>query len=480
VVVTDCNALKSTERKKDLLPRVARWWVYLQDFDFSIEYRNGVMMSHADYLSRNPIVHANHINKPRNWAQIAQSADNETQDLIQKLQDGNLDSNRYSVQNNILYYKYIPVGRQPVLLCYIPKGHRLSLLRVFHDEHEHISADKTLDLILRHFWFPGLKQFVSKYVTHCLICISQKRVPRAPLQNITSWEKPDTPFHTIHADALGPLPVSEGYKFILLIVDSFTKFTLLYPIYKQDATELKRVVTQAISIFGVPKLMVTDKGRMFESNEFVTWIKELGCNLHYITPEMHHANGQAERYMRTVLNMLRIQANYKKVSWSDTLWKLQLVLNITKQKTTQTSPMNLLIGTEATTPAIRALVRDVAIEGGSPNREALREITRSRARLLLKRNQTKQDEQVNQKRHIPRQFNLKDLVFVIKFSQSTGKLDSGMRGPYKVVEVLPSGRYTLRLLSGGYGKTTQAAAQHMVPWRGEWCPDTCAAFFESK
>lgn len=55
-----------------------------------------------------------------------------------------------------------------------------------------------------------------------------------------------------------------------------------------------------------------------------------------------------------------------------------------------------------------------------------------------------------------------------------------MRGPYKVVEILPSGRYRLRLLRGGHGKTTQAAAQYMVPWRGESCPDTCAAFFEGK
>lgn len=75
-------------------------------------------------------------------------------------------------------------------------------------------------------------------------------------------------------------------------------------------------------------------------------------------------------------------------------------------------------------------------------------------------------------------FNINDLVFVIKFSQSTGKLDPGMRGPYKVVRALPSGRYKLRLLSGSYGKTTQASAQYMVPWKGEWCPETCAAFFE--
>ncbi|XP_049886481.1 uncharacterized protein LOC126381322 [Pectinophora gossypiella] len=54
-----------------------------------------------------------------------------------------------------------------------------------------------------------------------------------------------------------------------------------------------------------------------------------------------------------------------------------------------------------------------------------------------------------------------------------------MRGPYKVVKTLPGGRYELKLLSGGRGKLTQAAAQHMVAWRGEWCPESCAAFFEN-
>lgn len=480
VVITDCNALKSTERKKDLLPRVARWWIYLQDFEFSIEYRKGVMMPHADYLSRNPAVQVNQVSKPRNWAQVAQSADEETQDLLQKHRDGELDQSRYVVQKDVLYYKYIPSGEDSRLLCYIPKGHRLSLLRIYHDEHDHIGADKTLDLILKHFWFPGIRQFVRKYTSHCLVCISKKRVPRAPLQNITSWEKPDEPFHTVHIDALGPLPLSDGYKFILLIVDAFTKYCLLFPMYRQDATELKQIVMRAVSLFGMPKTIITDKGRMFESSEFSSWVTELGCNLHYITPEMHHANGQVERYVRTVLNMLRIETNHKNASWSDTLWKLQLILNITKQKTTQTSPLHLLIGTSATTPIIRALVRDIAVDSSTPNREALREITRDRARRLLRQNQVDQDERVNQHRQPPRKFNTNDLVFVIKFSQSTGKLDPGMRGPYKVTKTLPSGRYELRLLSGGYGKTTQAAAQHMVPWRGEWCPETCASFFERK
>lgn len=474
-VVTDCNALKATQNKRDLIPRVARWWIYLQDFNFNIIYRKGTMMPHADYLSRNPCL-VNQIEKPRNWAQIAQAGDEETQTMMRSLDQGQLDPTRYVKHNDILYYRYKPIGEEPRLLCYIPKGHRLSLLRIFHDEHGHIGVDKVVDLILRHFWFPGLRAFVRKYVTHCLICISHKRVPRAPLQPIKSWDKPDVPFDTLHVDVLGPLPVSKGSKFIMLVVDAFTKYCLLVPIVRQDVDELKRVFKYVLSLFGTPKLVISDRGRMFESAGFTSWMRSLGVQLHYITPEMHQANGQVERYIRTVLNMLRISTNYKKTEWADELWQMQLILNLTKQKTTQSSALNLLIGHEGATPAIRALVRDVAANP-TPNRESRREVLRQRTAERLAQNQLQQDAAVNKDRRPPRVFQKDDLVFVIKYTQSQGKLDSGMRGPYRVVGVLQNHRYELKLLTGAYGKTTYAAAQFMVPWKGEWTPETCAAFF---
>lgn len=52
-VVTDCSAVRLTFGKKDLLPRVARWWLLIQDFDFEIEHRPGSKMTHVDALSRN-------------------------------------------------------------------------------------------------------------------------------------------------------------------------------------------------------------------------------------------------------------------------------------------------------------------------------------------------------------------------------------------------------------------------------------------
>lgn len=478
-VVTDCNALKSTQQKKDLLPRVARWWMYLQDFDFALEYRKGSSMSHADYLSRNP-VNVCEVRKQQNWARIAQAADEETQQLIQKLTDGQLDSNRYVHKNDLLFYKYSPIGEEPRFLCYVPKGHRLSLLRIFHDEHDHLGADKTLELIRKHFWFPSLKSFVQKYIGHCLICLTHKKAPRAPRQPIHSWEKPCAPFEIVHIDALGPLPQSNGYRYVLIVIDSFSKFCLLYPMFGQDAIELKRLVTNVISLFGTPKLIVADRGRMFQSSDFTKFISELGIDLHLITPEMHHSNGQVERYCRTLLNMIRIQCNHRQDEWADMMWRSQLILNITKQKTTQLSPLNLLVGIEAATPLIRHLVRDAALDSSHPNREAMREMQRQRASERLARNQQQQDTTVNASRKTPRAFETNSLVFVIKQTQSTGKLDSGMRGPYRVVKALPHDRYELQLLTGSYGKSTQAAAQYMKPWRGEWTPETCAAYFESE
>ncbi|KAF9410705.1 hypothetical protein HW555_010297 [Spodoptera exigua] len=203
----------------------------------------------------------------------------------------------------------------------------------------------------------------------------------------------------------------------------------------------------------------------------------MGCSIHYITPEMHHANGQVERYVRTLLNMLRVETYNKKSKWSEELWRLQLVLNVTKQKTTQASPLNLLIGIEGTTPVIKTLVRDVALDISSSDRRSLRELDRQRAAERLKDNQIRQDEDVNKTRRAPHVFQKDDLAFVIKYTQSKGKLDPGMRGPYRVTRVLENGRYELKLVAGAYGKVTYAAAQFMVPWKGEWTPDECAAFF---
>lgn len=51
-IITDCNAFALTMRKQDIPPRVSRWALFLQEFDYQIEQRSGSKMKHVDALSR--------------------------------------------------------------------------------------------------------------------------------------------------------------------------------------------------------------------------------------------------------------------------------------------------------------------------------------------------------------------------------------------------------------------------------------------
>ena len=76
-VVTDCSAIRATALKKDIHPKVARWWVYLQDFKFDVVYRAGNQVSHVNYLSRNPIECLAVDITPCEWIKATQLQDDE-------------------------------------------------------------------------------------------------------------------------------------------------------------------------------------------------------------------------------------------------------------------------------------------------------------------------------------------------------------------------------------------------------------------
>ncbi|GFY25800.1 transposon Ty3-I Gag-Pol polyprotein [Trichonephila clavipes] len=51
-IVTDCSASQKTMQKKDIITRIARWVLQLEEFDYEIEHRAGSRMKHVDAVSR--------------------------------------------------------------------------------------------------------------------------------------------------------------------------------------------------------------------------------------------------------------------------------------------------------------------------------------------------------------------------------------------------------------------------------------------
>lgn len=55
-IVTDCQAFQRTLSKENLPPKVARWALILEEFNYEVEHRNSRRMKHVDALSRFPIM----------------------------------------------------------------------------------------------------------------------------------------------------------------------------------------------------------------------------------------------------------------------------------------------------------------------------------------------------------------------------------------------------------------------------------------
>jgi len=84
------------------------------------------------------------------------------------------------------------------------------------------------------------------------------------------------PFETVHADHVGPLPTTErGCRYVLVFVDSFTKFVLFFTIAGTSADETVQSV-RLVEAYGLPKRLVTDLGASFTTHSFATLAKNRG------------------------------------------------------------------------------------------------------------------------------------------------------------------------------------------------------------
>ena len=102
--------------------------------------------------------------------------------------------------------------------------------------HNHIAIGhpgrwKTYELISRDFWWPGMSTFVKSFVDGCATCQATKIKPRTkvPLQpNLI----PTRVWETITMDFITDLPVSLGYDALFVVVDRFSKATIISPCNK--------------------------------------------------------------------------------------------------------------------------------------------------------------------------------------------------------------------------------------------------------
>jgi hypothetical protein len=467
-IVTDCNSVKATVNKREIVPRIARWWIYMQDFDYEINYRKGSSLNHVDYLSRNPVsvlrVSRNR-GRDDSWLYIEQKGNAEVRQMLSDLHEGKLDGNQYVEKDGLLCHRHKTKNGNEVIRYFVPRHSRLGLLRLFHDEQCHVGIDKVTSSILSHFWFPKLRNFVKNYIKHCLVC-AVKKTRSGPLQGrIQLPEKVPVPIHTIHIDCLGPLPVtSDKYKYVLVTVDAFTKYCHLTPLKTVTAAETQKALQLFISCFGTPRVVVMDRGTNFHNLSVCKFFDEWGIQYHYVTPDVHRANGQVERYMRTIMNLIRIETRVRS-EWPNVLWKIQLVLNTTIHKSTKMTPLQILIGIDSSTPLIQAALNDL-----TPDLSPVRNMKLDRQRVAERLKPNVNDEnKLNQKRRDNARYVVGNFVLLHRASKlHASKSDFEYMGPYEIVNITEEGRYDLRKLGPGRKTIVKAAKEQLRVWPVDW------------
>ncbi|KAF8751562.1 hypothetical protein RHS01_08343 [Rhizoctonia solani] len=108
------------------------------------------------------------------------------------------------------------------------------LLKEFHDSPlaGHPGQQRTLELLSRNYWWPGMKSSAKEWVECCPTCQANRRA-HAPVISLKPLEVPPFPFHTISYDFITGFPKSNGYNAILVVIDSFSKFGHFIPTTKK-------------------------------------------------------------------------------------------------------------------------------------------------------------------------------------------------------------------------------------------------------
>jgi hypothetical protein len=141
-----------------------------------------------------------------------------------------------------------------------------ALLRAYHATPTagHLGIAKTLHCLRDRFFWIGLSRDVHLYVAACTQC-QQHKSPRRPTLGNLQPLPIDDPWHTVHLDTFGPLPVSDaGNAFIMVFTDHFTRWPEAFAVASNDAaTAARLLVDQIIARYGAPARLLTDRGTNF-------------------------------------------------------------------------------------------------------------------------------------------------------------------------------------------------------------------------
>jgi hypothetical protein len=378
----------------------------------------------------------------------ASAKDTIVQDALAALQSNGTAPMRSSLQDwktvdGIMTYQ----GR-----IYIPPDDdlRREVLRLHHDipGASHSGRFKTFELTKREFWWPGLHQFVTRYVAGCAACQQGKinTHPTSPALIPIPVDSRAVPFSCPSIDFVTDLPVCEGYDSVMVVVDHDASRGMIPLPCKKTITAEETAQLYHWNIyprFGLPDKVISDRGPQFSAKFTQELYRLLNIRPAMSTAYHPQTDSLTERTNQNLEAYLQIYCGNHPDTWVGALPDLEFSHNSRTSEATKHTPFQIMMGFHPR--AYPAIVPPSNVPAAQEHLESLAQI---RAEVLAALELSRQRMAQCTKDGSP-SFKKGEQVWLEAKNLNTGhpskKIAPKQYGPFDIIKVLGPVSYKLKL-----------------------------------
>ena len=285
----------------------------------------------------------------------AQQDDPILQDAIKRKQRGEaIEEGPLSAYDSqlIVHDRILLFNTSTELVWVPPTGLRSDILYHIHNQGGHLGSEKVKDRLVGMFWWPDMRKDADTHCLNCLTCAQMNPSHIKKKGRLRPVCLAEGPWTNLQIDYIGPLPPAKGgYRYILVVVDTFSKWIEAFPIKADTAMATARVLWEQIYCrWGLPLSLESDRGTHFTGKIHSDLAKLLGIKHHLHIAHHPQSSGGVERINRTLKMSLKKMVLDKGPDWAQNLPAILMSLRGINHKSTGYSPHELRTGRRMRTP----------------------------------------------------------------------------------------------------------------------------------